>query len=52
MPADLDHGGRTLACLVSRVARRLLALAAAIHDNWSIGEPEASSPTTTKESIV
>jgi hypothetical protein len=47
------HGGRTLAGLVSRVARRLLALAAAILHNWSIGEPDgASSPTTTKESIV
>lgn len=31
------HGGRTLAGVVSRVARRLLALAAAILHNWSIG---------------
>ena len=47
------HGGRTLAGLVSRVARRLLALAAAILHNWSIGEPgRSSSPTTTEESIV
>ena len=36
------HGGRTLAGLVSRVARRLLALAAAILHNWSIGEPGRS----------
>lgn len=36
------HGGRTLAGLVSRVARRLLALAATILHNWSIGEPGRS----------
>lgn len=36
------HGGRTLAGLVSRVARRLLALAAAILHNWSIGAPGRS----------
>jgi hypothetical protein len=34
--------GRTLAGLVSRIARRLLALAAAILHNWSIGEPGRS----------
>jgi antitoxin (DNA-binding transcriptional repressor) of toxin-antitoxin stability system len=33
------HGGRTLAGLVSRVARRLLALTAAILHNWELGEP-------------
>jgi Transposase DDE domain len=34
-----EHGGRTLAGLVSRVARRLLALAAAILHNWQTGDP-------------
>lgn len=33
------HGGRTLAGLVSRIARRLLALAAAILHNWHLGTP-------------
>jgi Transposase DDE domain len=33
------HGGRTLTGLVSRIARRLLALAAAIHHNWHTGNP-------------
>jgi hypothetical protein len=33
------HGGRTLAGLVSRVARRLLALTAAILHNWQTGNP-------------
>jgi hypothetical protein len=33
------HGGRTLAGLVSRVARRLLALTAVILQNWEHGNP-------------
>jgi hypothetical protein len=33
------HGGRTLTGLLSRVARRLLALAAAILHNWQTGIP-------------
>lgn len=33
------HGGRTLTGLVSRIARRLLALTAAILHNWQIGNP-------------
>jgi hypothetical protein len=33
------HGGRTLTGLVSRIARRLLALTAAILHNWHTGNP-------------
>jgi hypothetical protein len=33
------HGGRTLTGLVSRIARRLLALSAVIHHNWQLGNP-------------
>lgn len=33
------HGGRTLTGLVSRIARRLLALTAAILHNWQTGNP-------------
>ena len=33
------HGGRTLTGLVSRIARRLLALTAAILHNWHTGKP-------------
>jgi antitoxin (DNA-binding transcriptional repressor) of toxin-antitoxin stability system len=33
------HGGRTLNGLVSRIARRLLALTAALLHNWQIGSP-------------
>jgi len=33
------HGGRTLTGLVSRIARRLLALTAAILHNWQLGNP-------------
>ncbi|MGH3028003.1 MAG: IS982 family transposase [Gaiellaceae bacterium] len=33
------HGGRTLAGLVSRIARRLLALTASILHNWHLGTP-------------
>ena len=33
------HGGRTLTGLVSRIARRLLALTATILHNWQIGNP-------------
>jgi hypothetical protein len=33
------HGGRTLTGLISRIARRLLALAAAIHHNWHTHKP-------------
>lgn len=33
------HGGRTLTGLISRVARRLLALTAAILHNWQTGKP-------------
>jgi hypothetical protein len=36
------HGGRTLAGLVSRIARRLLALTAAILHNWQLGTPGRS----------
>ncbi len=38
-----DHGGRTIAGVYSRVAARLLALAAAIWHNWLIGEPTKRS---------
>src|SRR3954453_8642945 len=33
------HGGRTLSGLISRIARRLLALTAVILHNWQIGTP-------------
>jgi Transposase DDE domain len=33
------HGGRTLTGLVSRIARRLLALSAVILHNWQLGTP-------------
>ena len=33
------HGGRTLTGLVSRIARRLLALTAALLHNWQLGTP-------------
>jgi hypothetical protein len=33
------HGGRTLTGLISRIARRLLALTAALLHNWQIGNP-------------
>ena len=33
------HGGRTLSGLVSRIARRLLALTAALLHNWQLGKP-------------
>jgi Transposase DDE domain len=33
------HGGRTLAGLISRIARRLLALTAALLHNWQHGNP-------------
>jgi len=33
------HGGRTLTGLISRIARRLLALTAAILHNWHTGTP-------------
>jgi hypothetical protein len=33
------HGGRTLTGLISRIARRLLALAACIHHNWHTDTP-------------
>lgn len=33
------HGGRTLTGLISRIARRLLALTAAILHNWQLGNP-------------
>ena len=36
------HGGRTLTGLVSRIARRLLALAAAILHNWQTNTPGRS----------
>ena len=38
-----DHGGRTLAGVYSRVAARLLALAAAIWHNWRTGAPAKRS---------
>ena len=36
------HGGRTLAGLVSRIGRRLLALTAAILHNWQTANPGRS----------
>lgn len=33
------HGGRTLSGLISRIARRLLALTAALLHNWQLGTP-------------
>jgi Transposase DDE domain len=33
------HGGRTLSGLVSRIARRLLALTAVLLHNWQLGNP-------------
>lgn len=36
------HGGRTLAGLVSRIARRLLALTAVLLHNWQTGNPGRS----------
>ena len=33
------HGGRTLHGLVSRIARRLLALTAVLLHNWQLGTP-------------
>lgn len=33
------HGGRTLTGLISRIARRLLALTATILHNWQLGRP-------------
>jgi hypothetical protein len=36
------HGGRTLPGLISRIARRLLALTAAILHNWQTGNPGRS----------
>jgi hypothetical protein len=33
------HGGRTLPGLISRIARRLLALTAALLHNWQLGTP-------------
>ena len=33
------HGGRTLIGLISRIARRLLALTATILHNWQLGDP-------------
>ncbi len=38
-----NHGGRTITGVYSRVAARLLALAAAIWHNWLIGEPTKRS---------
>ena len=40
-----EHGGRTIAGVYSRVAARLLALAAGIWHNWLIGEPTKRSLT-------
>ncbi|MET3768808.1 hypothetical protein ABIB15_001492 [Marisediminicola sp. UYEF4] len=38
-----DHGGRTIPGVYSRVAGRLLALAAGIWHNWLIGAPKKRS---------
>ncbi|TFB97311.1 IS982 family transposase, partial [Cryobacterium sp. HLT2-28] len=38
-----DHGGRTIPGLYSRVAGRLLALAAGIWHNWFLGTPNKRS---------
>ncbi|MEO7016828.1 MAG: IS982 family transposase, partial [Leifsonia sp.] len=38
-----DHGGRTITGVYSRVAARLLALAAAIWHNWLIDAPNKRS---------
>jgi hypothetical protein len=40
-----QHGGRTLSGVYARVAARLLALAAAIWHNWTIGAPVKRSLT-------
>ena len=40
-----DHGGPTLPCVYSRVAGRLLALAAGIWHTWLIGAPNKRSLT-------
>lgn len=40
-----DHGGRTIAGVYSRVAARLLALAAGIWHNWLINQPHKRSLT-------
>jgi hypothetical protein len=36
------HGGRTLTGLISRIARRLLALTAVVLHNWQTGQPGRS----------
>ena len=38
-----EHGGRTPAGVMARVAQRLLALAAGVWWNWQIGAPEKRS---------
>lgn len=38
-----DHGGRTISGVYSRIAARLLALAAGIWHNWAIGAPNKRS---------
>ena len=38
-----DHGGRTILGVYSRVAGRLLALAAGIWHNWLTGQPNKRS---------
>ena len=40
-----DHGGRTLVGVFTRVAQRLLSMAAGIWHNWTIGE-------TSKRSLI
>lgn len=39
------HGGRTLAGVLTRVAQRLLAMAAGIWNNWTTGVPSKRSMT-------
>ena len=39
------HGGRTCQGVGARIAQRLLALAAAIWHNWTIGAPSKRSLT-------
>lgn len=40
-----DHGGRTVAGVFTRIAQRLLALAASIWHNWTLGAPAKRSLT-------
>lgn len=43
------HGAHTMPGVVTRIAQRLLALAAGLWHNWNVGEPGLNSPPTTTE---